>query len=624
MGRRQKLRGDSLRGVTLIFAVAGTRLLKFFKGVFLMKEKKKSVISTLMQYAGAHRFLTYSSWVLASISAVLALCPFYFIWRLIKEVLLCNGDFSNAQGLKVYGWYAVLSSLVSILIYIAALMCSHLSAFRIKTNLTIHVMNHIMTLPLGLVQKEGSGKIRKIVVDSTGAAESFLAHSLPDKAVSYITPIGLIFMMVFFNWKIGLLCLIPAVIAFLSMGPMMGEKMKKDMEQYQIALESMSNEAVEYVRGIPVVKTFGQSVNSFNRFKKSIDDYEKWTVAYTKSMCPPMIGFMTATNSIFLFIIFASYWLGSKGLDSSLILNILFYIILTPLLTVTLMKVAYAGETQMVVEEALNRINWILGLKPLAKPVTCKEAKDGSIKIENVSFKYEEDKPNAIDGISLQIPERSFVALVGPSGSGKSTLCELIARFWDVNGGSIKIGGVDVKNIEEEKLMETVSFVFQDSNLLKTSILENVRLGNPSATKEEVLQALKDAQCEDILQKLPDGLETVIGSKGTYVSGGEAQRLCIARAFLKKSKILILDEATAFSDPENEEKVLTSFKNLAKNKTVIMIAHRLSTVVNADKIFVLSNGKIAEEGNHKTLVEKGGLYSHMWAEFNKATEWRVN
>ena len=586
--------------------------------------KKKSSVGELMKFAGNYRFFVYASWLFSGVSAVLAMAPFYFIWRLIREVLAVRPDFASVGGsLKFYGWAAVVSALAALLVYVGGLMCSHKAAFRIQTNLRLTLMNHIMTLPLGLIEKEGSGKIRRIVNDSSAATETFIAHSLPDKVVSYVTPVCLVAMMLFFDWKIGLLSLVPALLAFLAMGGMMGKKLQQDMAKYQDSLETMSNEAVEYVRGIPVVKTFGQSVFSFNRFKAAIDGYEKWTVAYTKSMMKPMVLFTLATNSVFAFLIAAAYILGGKGVSDTLILNLLFYIILTPILTTTLMKIAYSGEASMIVTDALNRMNEILSMKPLAESAFPKISADSSVEFDRVSFSYDDSGKKALDGVSLKIGSGEHVAFVGPSGGGKTTLASLVARFWDAQQGSVKIGGVDVRDIFSKELRNEVSYVFQNSKLLKMSILENVRLGNLAASREEVLAALEKAQCADIIAKFVDGIDTVIGAKGVYLSGGEAQRISIARAFFKNSKILILDEATAFADPDNEEKVQAAFANLSKDKTVIMIAHRLSTVTNADRIFVLSGGKIAEEGKHDELISSGGIYAKMWAEYNKAAEWKV-
>lgn len=589
-----------------------------------MKTKKKSAFSKLMELAGNHKYFSYISFVLAVISAWIALIPFYDVWRIIKEIIEVRPDFNKAVHITSYGWQAVGFALLSMVFYIAALMCSHKAAFRVQANMRVYMMGHIMKLPLGYVESKGTGKIRKIVTDSSAATETYLAHNLPDKAVSYATPIGLLAMMAVFDWRLGLISLIPAVLAFVIMGTMMmGTKMAEDMKQYQNSLETMSSEAVEYVRGVPVLKTFGQTVFSFKRFKAAIDDYEKWTIDYTKAMMLPMIGFTVFSNAIFAALIIAVYALCGNAITDTFLLNLIFYILITATLTTTLMKVAYAGESQMIVEDALKRMDEILDVKELPDGTSDNKIKDVSVSLKNVKFSYDDAKTNAIDGISLDIKAGEHIAFVGPSGGGKTTLASLIARFWDVSNGSISIGGVDIKNIENKKLMDTVSYVFQDSRLLKTSILENVRMGRPDASDSEVIEALKKAQCSDIIDKLPDGVNTVIGSKGTYVSGGEMQRLSIARAFLKNAPILILDEATAFADPDNEKKVQLTFESLSKDKTVIMIAHRLSTVTNADCIYVLKDGKIAESGTHEALVDAGGVYTHMWNEYNKSVNWQV-
>ena len=589
-----------------------------------MKQKKKKSFSILMQYAEGHKYFTYASLILAAASAIIALVPFYKIWQIIKEILEVRPDYSEAVNISRYGWEAVGFALLGMIIYIAALMCSHKAAFRVQANMRISMMKHIMKLPLGYVDSEGTGKIRKIVIDSSAATETFLAHNLPDKAVSYATPVGLLAMMMIFDWKLGLICLIPAVVAFVLMGTlMMGPKMAEDMKQYQNALEAMSAEAVEYVRGIPVVKTFGQTIYTFKRFKAAIDEYEKWTLGYTKNMMLPMVAFTTAANAIFAVIIIAAFIFTSNSVTDNFVLNLFFYMIITSVLTVTLMKVAYAGESQMIVDDALNRMYEILETKPL--PETKKEElpKDSSIELDNITFAYENSSNNAIDGVSLSVKSGEHIALVGPSGGGKTTLASLIARFWDVKSGSIKIGGADVKNIPVNSLMNYVSYVFQDSKMLKMSIKDNIRMGKPDATDEEIMNALRDAQCIDIIEKLPDEIDTMIGSKGIYVSGGECQRLSIARAFLKNAPVLILDEATAFADPDNERLVQQAFEKLSKNKTVIMIAHRLSTITNADNIYVMSDGKIAESGTHNELLSKGGIYNHMWNEYNKSVNWQV-
>lgn len=588
--------------------------------------EKQTPIQQLFHYAGNYKYLTVASWVLATISAFVALVPFYFIWRLIKEVLRVAPDFSSARNLSAYGWSAVGFAILAMVIYIGALICSHLSAFRVQANMRSRLMKHILTLPLGFMDDEGSGKIRKIVNESSAATETYIAHQLPDKCVATATPVGLAVLLLVFDWRLGLLCLIPVVIAFMVMGAMMGENMKKKMAEYQNALEEMSSEAVEYVRGIPVVKTFGQSVFSFKRFRESIEKYEKWTVSYTKDLRIPMMGYTVAINSVFAIIIAATFLLGgvkSGSVNSTFLLNLLFYIIITPIITVTLTKMMYAGENTMVVEDALTRINSILERKPLAQSIEEKQPKDSSIEFKNVSYKYEGANNNALSNVTLIIKQGEQVAFVGPSGGGKTTLARLIARFADTTEGTILIGGADVKSINQKELMDKVSFVFQDSHILKMSIYDNVKMGKKDATREQVMEALKNAQCEDIIEKLPKGIDTVIGSKGTYLSGGEAQRIAIARAMLKNAPILILDEATAFADPDNEAKVQAAFSKLSQGKTVIMIAHRLSSVKDVDCIYVLKDGKICQSGKHDELAAADGIYSHMWNEYNKSVCWKV-
>lgn len=582
--------------------------------------KKKSSLSRLFEYAGNYKYLTVLSWILSAVSAWSALVPFYYIWRIIKEVLAVAPDYSQAQNLKGYGWAAVGFALLSMIIYVGSLMCSHVAAFHVQAEMRSQMMHHIVTLPMGFMDSEGSGKIRKIVNESSAATETYLAHQLPDQTGAYATPVGLLVLLLVFDWRLGLLSLVPVVAAFLIMGSMTGEKMQQKMKEYQNALEEMSSEAVEYVRGIPVVKTFGQSVFSFKRFQTSIKNYEKWTISYTKDLRMPMVLYTTIINAVFSVLIATAFFFTASD---AYLLNLLFYIIITPIITVTLNKIMFASENQMIVADALERIDGILDRQPLPETKDGRAVEDSSVTFENVSFRYENASKDALHQISLQIKDGEHVAFVGPSGGGKTTLASLAARFFDTTEGTVRIGGVDVRDIPSEKLMEKVSFVFQDSKLLKMSIYDNVRMGKKDATREEVLQALKDAQCEDIIAKMPNGIDTVIGSKGTYVSGGEAQRLSIARAMLKAAPILILDEATAFADPDNEAKVQAAFSRLSEGKTVIMIAHRLSSVVDADRICVLKDGEIREMGTHKDLVANGGIYAHMWEAYNQSVCWKV-
>lgn len=588
------------------------------------KAKGKGNLSVLMDYAGRRRVLTYLSWVLSAVSALTALVPFIFVWLIVRGVIEANGNFAAVQGsLSVYGWWAVGSALISMLVYFAALMCSHVAAFRVAGNMRKKTMRHIGTLPVGFMNSLGSGRVRRIVNESSGATETYLAHQLPDMVGAFATPVGMIVLLFVFDWRLGLLSLIPTVLGFIIMSKMTGKGMARKMQEYQNALETMNNEAVEYVRGVPVVKTFGQTVFSFKRFKGSIDSYHAWVVAYTKSLMWPMVAFTTAINCVFVPLIIAGLCFTAGGVDGAFLLNLIFYIIFTPIISVTLMKVMFMSENNMIVSDALQRIDGILAIKPLPESSAPKSPKDNSVTFENVTFAYEGAERNAIDGLSLNVKAGETVAFVGPSGGGKTTAAGLIARFWDAASGAVKVGGVNVKDIAKEKLNDTVAYVFQDSRLLKTSIYENVRMGRPSATREEVLAALHNAQCDDILNKFPHGVDTVIGSKGVYLSGGEQQRIAIARVMLKNAPVLVLDEATAFADPENEAAVQRAFERLANGRTVIMIAHRLTTVQNADKIYVLKDGKVAEEGTHAWLMEQNGLYHDMYDEYRTSIAWKV-
>ncbi|WP_461811147.1 ABC transporter ATP-binding protein [Faecalimonas sp.] len=584
--------------------------------------KQQSNLSRLLSIAGKHKYLTYASWVFAAISALLALLPYYYIWLMMKEVLEVAPNFGQSQGLKQNGWMALLFAVIAVLFYIAGLMCSHLGAFRIATNLRIQVMEHIVKLPLGFVERFGSGKLRKIVNESSAATETYLAHQLPDRAVAIATPCGLLVLLFVFDWRLGILSLVPVVLGFLVMMSMTGKKMQERMKEYQDALDDMSNEAVEYVRGIPIVKTFGQTIFSFKKFKNSIDRYQKWVIAYTKELRTPMLFYTATINGVFVFLIAGTLLFTRNGVTDEFVLNIIFYIIITPIIAVTLTKIMFQSENAMIVNDALERIDSVLQLNPLEETSKVQSPKDSSVELSNINFSYDGNK-KVLQDISLSISAGQKVAFIGASGGGKTTLANIISRFFDPQSGTVKIGGVDVKNIAKEELMNTVSFVFQNSHLIKASIFENVQMGKPDATREEVIEALRNAQCMDIIEKLPQGIDTVIGTKGVYLSGGEQQRIAIARVMLKNAPIIILDEATAFADPDNELKVQLAFSRLSKGKTVIMIAHRLSTVTGVDKIFVIKNGVIVENGTNQELMEKKGLFCQMWNDYQTSVQWKV-
>lgn len=585
--------------------------------------KKQSNLSRLLDYAGKYRILTYLSWMFSAVSALLALVPFWYIWRILKEIIEVAPRYENAVHVTQYGWMAVAVAIASVLVYITGLMCSHLAAFRIATNLRLSMTNHVAVLPLGVIEQFGSGKLRRIISETAGTTETYLAHQLPDKAKAMATIVGLLALLLIFDWRLGLLSLVPVVLAFLVMTRMTGAKMQEKMTQYQNALADMSNEAVEYVRGIPVVKTFGQTVFSFKKFKETIDKYERWVISYTKQLRWPMTFYTLAVNSVFVFLIAGGFVLSYGGADNEMLLNILFYIIITPVISLTLTKLMFMSENSMIVQDAMNRIDSVLQSPGLSQPTVPQHPKDNSVALSHVTFSYDGTK-NALEDVSLSIGAGQTAAFVGPSGGGKTTLAALIARFFDPQSGSISIGGVNVKDIEKNELMDTISFVFQNSHLIKGSILDNVRMGKPDASEEEVMAALKAAQCMDIVEKFPDGVNTIIGSQGIYLSGGETQRLTVARAMLKNAPVLILDEATAFADPDNETKVQAAFNELVVGRTVIMIAHRLTTVVNADLIFVLKDGHLEESGSFAELSgQKNSLFGTMWENYQKSVRWKV-
>ena len=582
--------------------------------------KKSSDLSRLLGYAGGRRVLTYLSWVLSAVSALVALVPFWYIWRILKEVLETAPDFAAAIHIVPWGWRAVGFAVLSVLLYIAGLMCSHLAAFRIATNLRLALTEHIARLPLGQIQVSGSGKLRRTIADTAGAAETFLAHQLPDQYRAMATVAGLLVLLLAFDWRLGLLSLLPVALGFACMSAMTGKSMQEKMTEYQNALADMSNQAVEYVRGIPVVKTFGQTVFSFQKFKDTIDNYQRWTIAYTKQLRGPMTAYTLAVNSVFVFLIVGGFWLSGKGVTAALLLDLLFYIIITPVISLTLSMLM--SENTMLVTDALKRMDAVLTAPALSRPEQPQSPKDSAVTFDHVTFSYDGTK-NALEDISLTIGAGETAALVGPSGGGKSTLASLAARFFDPTSGAVSIGGVNVKDMDPGQLMNTVSFVLQNSHLIKASILDNVRLGRPDASETQVMAALEQAQCMDIIEKFPQGVHTVIGSQGVYLSGGEMQRIAIARAILKDAPVLILDEATAFADPDNERKVQAALTRLAQGRTVLMIAHRLSTVTGADKIFVLEEGRLVQQGSFVQLSQSPGLFGRMWNEYQQSVAWNV-
>lgn len=579
-----------------------------------------------MTFAGSYRYLTGLGCLLAGVSAVVGLFPYLYMWSAVKTAI-CTWPNVDAQILISYGWKAVISALVSMVLYFLALLCTHYCAFRTARNLKSRAMHRLMELPIGTVRQIGSGKIRRIVDDGSAQTEAYLAHQLPDLTGAFVTPIAVLLLLLFFDWRFGLISLIPMGIGAVCLSQMAGPQLKEKLDQYQNALGDMNNEAVEYVRGIPVVKTFQQSVFSFKNFHEATLRFKDWSVSYTISLRLPMCGYTTAINSAFVFLIMAGVLLigdlsaGEQALDTAL--DLVFYLLFTPVCVTMMDKIMHSSENTMLAKDAIERILAIMREEELPQPKQPKMPQDTSVEFDNVSFSYRKDGKNALEHVSFRIEPGTCTALVGESGGGKSTVASLIPRFFDVDQGSIRIGGVDVREINTEELMRQVSFVFQDSHLFKTTLLENIRAGRPSASREEVMRVALEAQCEDIIEKMPQGLDTVVGEKGVYLSGGECQRIALARALLKDAPIVVLDEATAFADPDNEARIQKAFEKLIRKKTVLMIAHRLSTVCGADQILVMRAGTIAERGTHQELLAQNGIYSKMWTDYQRAVAWKV-
>ena len=589
-----------------------------------MKKKEPSALGRLLSYAGSFRKLTYQSLILSGLSSILSLMPFVYLWKIIKEVLEVQPDFSKATGIVHNGWMAVLFAVLSWLVYIAALVCSHGGAFRTASNMKKALMKHIARLPVGFADEMGSGRVRRTVTDVTSSTETLLAHNLPDMASAVVLPVSMVVMLFLYDWRYGIACLIPVLLGFAAMMKMAGPAMKEDIRLYQNSLERMSNEAVEYVRGVPVVKTFGQTVFSFHRFKSSIDDYRDFCMHYTKTMRRPMLAYIVLINSAFAFILCLTLFLiRGENYQTDILLNFLFYLIFTPAIATSMNKVMFMGENNVKAADAVSRMDHILQLSPLPEPEHPQEPKGSSVELRDVTYRYSSGAVPAVSHLSLKADRDEIIALAGPSGSGKTTVAGLISRFFDPQEGQVMIGGTDVKDISKETLMKHVAYVFQDSRLLKRSIADNLRIARPDATDRELMEVLRKAQCTDIIERLPDGIHTVLGSRGTYLSGGEQQRIAIARTMLKDADIVILDEASAFADPECEAQVQKAFQEMARGRTVIMIAHRLSTIRNADRIYVLQDGRVKEEGKHEALLEKNGLYASMWEEYQRTVNWKV-
>ena len=591
--------------------------------------KNKSEISKMFEYAGNRHWLTIMGMILAGISTVLSMIPFICIWFVVRDMVnaMMQGDISLAAHSSTYAWWAVGFSVLSIILYFVALCCSHLAAFRTATNMKKTAIHHIVTLPLGYFSQNASGRLRKVIDDNAGLTENFLAHQLPDLTGAIVMPVAVLVMIFIFDWRLGLFFLVPLIISVFFLKQMMGGDNSGFMEGYMTALENMNKEAVEYIRGIPVVKVFQQTVYSFKNFHASIEEYEKYASGYAIKCRIPLTGFNVALNGTFILLIPVACMIlagvSGNAACEDVLLDFLFYSLFTPICTTMMNRVMFAGEQLMAAKSAVSRIEEILNEKPLQEPANPEEPKDASVTFENVSFCYPGTEVKALDDISFEIPEGKTVALVGASGSGKSTAAKLIPRFYDVTDGKILVGGVDVRNIDKQTLMSRIAFVFQSTKLFKDTLLENIRAARPEATDKEIMFAVESAQCKEIIDRLPEGINTVVGSGGTYLSGGESQRIALARAILKDAPVIILDEATAFADAENEHQIQVAFEKLTKGKTVLMIAHRLSTIQNADLILVFDEGKIIERGTHDSLVAANGKYASMWNDYQTSIHWKV-
>lgn len=593
-----------------------------------MKEKKKSDLAVLLGYAGNYKGLTFLGLGLSAVAMVLGMLPYICIWLVTRDLIAVAPDWTQAEGIQRYGWMAFAAAVAGILVYFFALMCTHLAAFRTASNIRKSAMAHLMKSPLGYFDNHASGLLRNRINGAAADTETLLAHNLADisgTAAMFISTVVLLFA---FDWRMGLACLLAAVISVIAMFTMMGGKNAKLMMEYQMAQDEVGKAGTEYVRGIPVVKVFQQTVHSFTSFKQAINDYSKKAKEYTGIICRmPQAVNLTFTEGAFVFLIPVALLLAPRAIAegnlAELVADFAFYAIFSAIISTALAKVMFAAGGMMQAQTALARVETATGAPVLEVTDDPKEPADSSIEFKNVTFAYEDGAVPALDDVSFKVEAGQTVALVGPSGGGKTTAASLIPRFWDVTEGSVRVGGVDVRDMDPHVLMDNISFVFQNNRLFKTSILENVRAARPEASEEEVKKALSIAQCDDIIEKLPDGIYTVLGAKGTYLSGGEMQRVALARAILKDSPIVLLDEATAFADPENEALIHKAFAELTKDRTVVMIAHRLTTVMGADRIIVLNEGKVAEQGTHDTLVKAGGLYSHMWEDYQKAASWKI-
>ncbi|WP_170264572.1 ABC transporter ATP-binding protein [Ellagibacter isourolithinifaciens] len=592
------------------------------------KEKKKEGggIGELLAYAGNRKFLTYLGMGLSTVSQLLSFGPYVCIWFVARDLIAAAPNWSEATDIAVYGWWAVGFALASIVVYFAGLMCTHLAAFRCASNIRKATSEHLLKLPLGYFDTHATGELRRIVDGCAASTETLLAHMLPDISGAAAMVAGLLVLLFAFDWRLGAACLISVVISFGAMATMMSGKGGEFMKAYMGALVRMNKTGTEYVRGIPVVKVFQQTVHSFKAFHDAIVDYARMAQDYAGTFCrAPQVANLTALNGLVAFFLPVALLLAPGESDfARFVANFAFYSIFSAVVPTAMTKLMFVGEASQMSADSLDRIRSVMEIEPLAVSTAPKHPSGNSVRFDDVSFTYEGAEVPAVDHVSFDVPAGTTLALVGPSGGGKSTCASLIPRFWDATSGRVLVGGVDVRDINPHELMDHVAFVFQTNKLFHQTLADNVRAARPDATDAEVREALAAAQCDDIVAKLPQGIDTMLGAGGAYLSGGEVQRVALARAILKDAPIVVLDEATAFADPENEALIQRAFSRLAEGRTVIMIAHRLSTVVGADKVVVLDQGRVAESGVHKALLAKGGLYARMWADYEQAASWKIS
>lgn len=592
----------------------------------MAKERKKGNIASILDFAGSRKWLTYVGMALSAVSQLLSFGPYVCIWLVARDLIAVAPNWTAAGDIALYGWWAVGFALASIVLYFVGLMCTHMAAFRTASNMRKRTTEHLMKLPLGYFDTHASGELRRVVDGCASSTETLLAHMLPDVAGSVAMVLGMLVLLAVFDWRLGLACLVAVVISIAALMTMMSGKGMEFMKQYMGALTRMNKTGTEYVRGIPVVKVFQQTVHSFKAFHDSITDYARMAQDYAGTFCRgPQVMNLTALNGLVVFLLPVALLLAPGEADfSHFVANFAFYAIFSAVIPTAMAKLMFVSEASQMSADSLARVNSILDAEPLPISQNPQRPAGSDVRFEDVVFTYEGAESPALSGVSFEVPAGSTVALVGPSGGGKSTCASLVPRFWDADTGSVKVGGVDVRAMDPHELMDQVAFVFQTNQLFRQTLAENVRASRPDASDEEVLAALSAAQCDDIVAKLPDGINTMLGAGGAYLSGGEVQRVALARAILKDAPIVVLDEATAFADPENEALIQRAFARLAKGRTVIMIAHRLSTVVDADRIVVLERGRVAEQGSHAELLRQNGLYARMWTDYERAAKWKIS